>query len=365
MSEDEVTITLASLSNQSTESINVSLTSTKLSELCEFAVALLDLPSSNNIILVKNEKRLYQNVNANEGGSGNQGDNPISFVGIANGDLIIVMMPNTNTNSTTSAATSTTNPTVTNTNTVTPSGGLDFSSLLGAATTNTNTNTQQASSSTITPSPASTSSGGGLTFNLPPPQNPMFQQTTPVQFDKMTLDDCMERNQNPSHFIQLLFSPNHPNLMKELNYHSPVLANKLKAAHASKSPLDAAMIWREQMQKSAMNSTLSKTLVKQKEHEMESRLRVNPMDEEANKYFGDQIRKNNVDQQYRQMIEEFPESMGRVLMLYIDAEVNGHKIQAFVDSGAQSTIMSSACAERCGLLHLLDTRFEGVAVGVS
>ena len=39
-------------------------------------------------------------------------------------------------------------------------------------------------------------------------------------------------------------------------------------------------------------------------------------------------------------------------------------VQAFVDSGAQSTIMSSKCAEKCGLLHLLDDRFEGVAVGV-
>ena len=38
--------------------------------------------------------------------------------------------------------------------------------------------------------------------------------------------------------------------------------------------------------------------------------------------------------------------------------------QAFVDSGAQSTIMSSKCAEKSGLLHLLDDRFEGVAVGV-
>merc|ERR1719215_120553 len=88
------------------------------------------------------------------------------------------------------------------------------------------------------------------------------------------------------------------------------------------------------------------------------------MDEEANSYFGKQIRQKNVEQQYYQMMEDYPESMGRVLMLYIDAYVNGHPIQAFVDSGAQNTIMSSACAEKCGLLHLLDTRFEGTAIGV-
>ena len=82
---------------------------------------------------------------------------------------------------------------------------------------------------------------------------------------------------------------------------------------------------------------MSKTLESQKETDMERRLRNNPMDEEANAYFGDKIRKRNVDEQYRQMMEEFPESMGRVLMLYIDAKVNNHPIQAFVDSGAQSS----------------------------
>jgi DNA damage-inducible protein 1 len=63
-------------------------------------------------------------------------------------------------------------------------------------------------------------------------------------------------------------------------------------------------------------------------------------------------------------MQEYPESMGRVLMLYINAKINSHPLQAFVDSGAQMTIMSKSCAQRCGILHLLDTRFHGMAVGV-
>ncbi|KAL8462082.1 hypothetical protein ACS0TY_032428 [Phlomoides rotata] len=104
-------------------------------------------------------------------------------------------------------------------------------------------------------------------------------------------------------------------------------------------------------------------LRRQQEEEM-ALLYADPFDVEAQKKIEASIRQKGIDENWAAALEYNPEAFARVVMLYVDMEVNGVPMKAFVDSGAQSTIISKSCAERLGLLRLLDTRYKGIAHGV-
>ena len=91
---------------------------------------------------------------------------------------------------------------------------------------------------------------------------------------------------------------------------------------------------------------------------------MDPLSEEYQKALENRIKQNNVNENAEYAHQFNPELYTHTTMLYIECSINGNEIQAFVDSGAQSTIMSQRCAEKCNLLKLLDTRMSGMAQGV-
>ncbi|GFR05126.1 protein DDI1 homolog 2 [Trichonephila clavata] len=118
--------------------------------------------------------------------------------------------------------------------------------------------------------------------------------------------------------------------------------------------------------KELFNQVLSQQLNEKAERERKriQMLNANPFDPVYQKLIAEEIRQDNVDNNMEAAIEHNPEGFGQVTMLYINCRVNGEPVRAFIDSGAQTTIMSQACAERCGIMRLVDKRWSGVAKGV-
>ncbi|EDO16770.1 hypothetical protein Kpol_526p23 [Vanderwaltozyma polyspora DSM 70294] len=95
-----------------------------------------------------------------------------------------------------------------------------------------------------------------------------------------------------------------------------------------------------------------------------TRLMSNPDDPENQKRITELIDQQEIDEQMRNALEYTPEVFTSVHMLFINLEINGTPVKAFVDTGAQMTILSSRLAEKTGLSRLVDKRFIGEAHGV-
>ncbi|KAG1710702.1 hypothetical protein DVH05_013429 [Phytophthora capsici] len=157
---------------------------------------------------------------------------------------------------------------------------------------------------------------------------------------------------NPTPETLLDIMDKNPQLLAELQQVNPKLATALETKSVSDVRMALMLMHME---------AASRKFEEQQEIEA---LERNPFDADAQAKIAERIRLSNVQKNMEIAIEEMPEAFGRVTMLYIPCEVNGTQVKAFVDSGAQSTIMSSSCAERCGIMRLVDKRFAGQAVGV-
>uniref|UniRef100_A0AC35UIP5 UBA domain-containing protein n=1 Tax=Rhabditophanes sp. KR3021 TaxID=114890 RepID=A0AC35UIP5_9BILA len=85
---------------------------------------------------------------------------------------------------------------------------------------------------------------------------------------------------------------------------------------------------------------------------------------EGQRMIEEAIRNENIHESFIMAQEHMPETFVKIHMLYVHMKLNGYDIRGFIDSGAQTSVISRELAEKCGIMRVLDERFQGKAFGV-
>merc|ERR550519_1007003 len=189
--------------------------------------------------------------------------------------------------------------------------------------------------------------GGGFNFDFSQIQIPS-NLTGGAAGSSASSSAGPSRNEDDPAFILEMLRAN-PDQLAMLKQNNPRLAEAYETGNVD----EFAKVLREQQKIRA-----------EKEAQRIRLLTADPFDMEAQRMIAQEIQNKNIDQNMELAMETQPESFGSVIMLYINCRVNGHEVKAFVDSGAQATIMSQRAAERCGIMRLVDQRWAGIAKGV-
>ncbi|GFS31708.1 ubiquitin family protein [Actinidia rufa] len=98
-------------------------------------------------------------------------------------------------------------------------------------------------------------------------------------------------------------------------------------------------------------------------NKLQDLLRQNPFDVEAQKKIEAAIRQKGIDENWAAAIEHNPEGFARVVMLYVDPEVNGVPLKVVTRKIAWICVYALYVLSPM-LLRLLDQRYKGIAHGV-
>ncbi|CAB3405770.1 unnamed protein product [Caenorhabditis bovis] len=168
--------------------------------------------------------------------------------------------------------------------------------------------------------------------------------------------------------LQLLSQAALPNVKADDSWKEKarISYERMKASNGAYLALDAPQITEKFEKNPNMSFEEYYAIFKEYFDELgrKQQLMNDPNSEEGQRLIQQLINRNRIARQYDDAIEHHPETMIPVTMLYVNATINGHPVKAFIDSGAQVSIMSLACAQRCNLTDVIDRRFQTLCHGI-